>query len=162
MKTLFWIGLAALCGGTTFCYLYTGELLFNYIFNNGWLLCLVIAIIYPFFQAWREALYFSLKATNTKFDDTNEHPYFAIERGLVFILIGCLLQSWSVFYLAFLFPFLHDGYYYYVRNQVDGIYPKTWMEHPTEIKALTDYIFYPWVRVGMFIISLVVYLCIYI
>lgn len=137
----------------------SNEHLFNYIFSKGWLLCLIISLLYPLFQAWREALYFSLKAANPKFDDVNEHPFFAIERGLVYILMGFILQSWSAVYLALLFPFLHDGFYYYLRNNTDGVYPKRWLDQPKKSTALLDKIFkYPLVRTVVFIGSLIAYL----
>lgn len=137
----------------------SSEHLFNYIFLKGWLLCLIIALIYPLFQAWGEALYFSLKATNPKFDDINEHPFFAIERSFVYILMGFILQSWSVVYLALLFPFLHDGFYYYLRNNTDGVYPKRWFDKPRKSTALLDSVFkYPLVRIIVFIGSLTAYL----
>lgn len=133
--------------------------LFNYIFSKGWLLCLIISILYPLFQAWREALYFSLKATNPKFDDINEHPFFSVERSFVYILMGFILQSWSTLYLVLLFPFLHDGFYYFLRNNIDGVYPKRWLDQPKKSTAFWDKIFkYPLVRTVVFIGSLIAYL----
>lgn len=133
--------------------------IYKYIYSNSWLLCLIVAFIFPLLQAWREALYFSLKSVNkSKLDDINEHPYFACERLLVYILMISLIKSPTVIYLMLLFPFLHDGYYFYKRWELDGIYKKTWFAKSTTTTAILDKIFTPAIRTIVFIISLVLYL----
>lgn len=141
-------------------YHFYGDYLFNLIFDNKWLLCLLVWNIYALIEARREAMYFSLKSRSRLLDKYNEHPMFSLQRGLALVLIGSILnQFWPVILLALMFPFIHDGFYYYLRDNLDSAYPKRWLANPKKSTAFFDIVFrYPLVRILVFIGSLITYI----
>lgn len=88
-----------------------------------------------------EALYYSRvyrhKIKRIKFDH-------AIFTGIRIIAVLPLLYftfsfSWQFFVggilLMMVFPFFHDGAYYKMRNILDGVYPKGWIDNTTTSDA---------------------------
>lgn len=139
---------------------FTDELAFNYIFKQPALLSIMIWILYAIFDGIREALYFTLKARNPMLDYINEHPMFMMQRGLVLVLIGYILQQfYPCFLLACMFPFVHDGMYYLFRDILDNSYPQRWIAQPKKPTAIFDIVFkYPLVRIITFAIAFTLYI----
>jgi hypothetical protein len=92
-----------------------------------------------------------------------EHQVWTLQRGIVMVLLGYLMWNYLDWYsifgcvgMMFVFPFFHDGAYYYYRNKLDGSYPKGWKDYSTTstAKFSANYQF----RVFMVIVSLVFFI----
>lgn len=96
----------------------------------------------------REAYYFNAYPKQTKY---NIHILFNIQRAVVLVFIT--LYSWWVTVLtcAMLFPFIHDGMYYWTRHYLNpNIYRKGFIDNPSiGSTAILD--FSLWERVVLFI-----------
>lgn len=104
---------------------------------------LALWVFYCYFEGTREAYYYHLAALsldniNQKF---NLHFLYSIQRLLVLILVffACgagyfaLIQSSA---LAFMFPYLHDGFYYRKRNDlIPTLYIKRFRANSTTSTA---------------------------
>lgn len=143
---------------------HSDDLLFNWIFKTPWLLCLLVWNLYALLDARREALYFTAKARYPGLYEYTDHSYFFIQRGMVLILMGFILQRfYPLFLLAGMFPFMHDGFYYLLRDNLDNSYPKRWIAKPKKSTAMFDVVFkYFIVRLLIFLLSLGLYLYLYI
>lgn len=163
MKALYWfIGIIAAL--VLIFATFTDALVFNYIFQTPPLLCICIWIGYALLDAIWEAMYFTLKARNSMLDKINEHPMFMLQRGLVLVLIGYILQAfYPCFLLCLMFPFVHDGMYYLVRDMLDSSYPQRWIARPKKSTAIFDIVFqYPLVRIISFAVAVALYIKLYI
>jgi hypothetical protein len=76
----------------------------------------------------------------------NLHPLYALQRGLFIGLIIFMCPDPSIMntvvmllVLSFVFPFFHDGMYYYTRNRLDArTYPKKWWDHSLTSNAIIE------------------------
>lgn len=159
MKILYWF-IGIMTALVLIFATFTDEFVFNYIFQTPPLLCICIWIGYALLDAIWEAMYYVLKARNSMLDKYNEHPMFMVQRGLVLVLIGYILkQFYPCFLLCFMFPFVHDGMYYLIRDILDRSYPMRWIARPKKSTAVFDIVFqYPWVRVVSFVAALTLYI----
>ena len=97
--------------------------------------------LYMLCEGGRESIFFHFSTFTTKPLKTNYHSLFLIQRTLVFgafvLCIWLNTQSWILllligFGLIFISPFFHDGMYYYMRNVIDEIYPKGFLDQTTD------------------------------
>ena len=125
-------------------------------------------IIYTLLESLRESFYWEMKSRTSYNKDLDLHPFFALQRGLV-ILLMCILQYnnggliHSLVYFAcasLMFPFIHNGMYYTTRNYLDkNLYPKKWFDQSVTSTSKLTYVFTPLVRTICFIVATV---CIFI
>lgn len=92
----------------------------------------------------REAYYFFSLVNTKNIISKNLHPVFALQRGI--IIAAVLLFSPDIcngflmaVILSLIFPFFHDGMYYYIRNKLDfRTYPKRWRDRSLSSNAIID------------------------
>jgi hypothetical protein len=99
-------------------------------------------ILFSIIEGVREGMYFYYKvAANQQPLKINEHLIFALQRGLILVLIF-LSSSWLVAIgCAFCFVFFHDGSYYKTRNVLNNaVYPKGFWDNPSSTStAIMDF-----------------------
>lgn len=91
-------------------------------------------IFYSAFEGVREAYYYHSVTLSNVGGTRNIHFIYFLQRFLVITL--CLFSSGAtfssmveVFALAYVFPFIHDGFYYCKRNDLNPlIYVKRWKD----------------------------------
>ena len=132
------------------------------------IMLLIISLLYPLTQAIREAVVDNKETLN----HPGKHDWFRIDRGIFYSAwaIGINAKTESMlmallFTLAasLLFPFLHDGLYYLIRNTLSKgskPYPKGWFSSGST--ARTEKIFTPAVRtvlfaLGIYLIIIILY-----
>lgn len=122
----------------------------------------IIWSMYSFLEGFREAFYWDMKSKTSYTKDLDLHPFFALQRGLVIVLmfmlqwnnLGWLNSFLFCVCMSIAFPFIHDGVYYTTRNYLDKkIYPKTWFDQSVTSTAKMTKIFTPTVRTACFIIG---------
>ncbi len=123
-------------------------------------------------EGLREGFYWHFKTNTNKDYQFEIHPVFAIQRGIVLILIGCLLipsLGWysiiSVLSMMLIFSFFHNGTYYKTRNKLDKrIYLLGWRDQSTTSTAkMTKIMTYRNRTIFMIIGSIVeVFICLFI
>jgi len=98
---------------------------------------IILWLIYSAFEGEREAYYYDLYPTK----HPNIHWIYFLQRGIVLVIIGWFM--WSILLplsLAFMFPLLHDGFYYMKRNDLNkNLYPKRFRESSTTSEALMEF-----------------------
>ena len=96
------------------------------------MIILSIAVLYFLIEGLREAWYFHYRNQCKQRPVKGEHIFFTIQR-LVFTGTLCWWQQSIplLFVFALMFPFFHDGAYYYARNLIDDTYPKGFWSNPT-------------------------------
>lgn len=115
------------------------------------LVSFLLWLIYSFIEGKREAQYFYMKlkstVANSMLFKQDEHKLFTIQRLTVAALVIFLLwgAGINIFNCGIIltcfgacFPFIHDGEYYVMRHQLDGIYPKGWFDQSTTSVSLMD------------------------
>lgn len=93
-------------------------------------------ILYSMLEGMREGFYWHFKSNTTKDCQLEIHPIFSLQRGIVLILIVCILFAsigWysiiSVLSMMLIFSFFHNGTYYTTRNKLDKrIYLLGWRD----------------------------------
>jgi hypothetical protein len=101
----------------------------DFIYLIGW-------IIYSLVEGIREGYYFD---SNPKLPKYNIHALFSIHRLIVLMIAW---QHWTVSVsFIFIFPFFHDGAYYFTRNILNkNIYKKGFWDSPSPTStALLDF-----------------------
>lgn len=125
-----------------------------------------ILIWYYIAEAIREALYYHFKTMVSKFD-FGEHTLFTVQRGVVWLISYIVyfnLMSWYdaliiLSAMILMFPFWHDGFYYYMRNFLNNdIYKKKFRDDSTTSTAKLE-IKWP-LRLIMFIVALIMFIVI--
>ncbi len=108
----------------------------------------LIWVVYSILEGLREGFYWHFKG-GSKPSITNKncnfeiHPIFALQRGIVLLVIGGLLYYTiglysivSVLSMMSIFSFFHNGTYYSTRNKLDStIYPLKWRDQSTTSTA---------------------------
>lgn len=108
----------------------------------------LVWVAYSILEGLREGFYWhfkggsrpSLSSKDCKFEI---HPVFALQRGIVLLIIGGLLYYTiglysivSVLSMMLIFSFFHNGTYYSTRNKLDSmIYPLKWKDQSTTSTA---------------------------
>jgi hypothetical protein len=110
-------------------------------------MALVIAnllwIIYSVIDGMKDGFYWHFKSNSRRDSNFEIHPIFALQRGLVLLIIGLLLSYSIGLYsiicilsMMLIFSFFHNGTYYYTRNKLDNkIYPLRWKDESTTSTA---------------------------
>jgi hypothetical protein len=110
----------------------------------------IIFILYALIEGFREGFYWFFKANSRRQSEFEIHPVFAVQRGLVLVLIALnvfmftdiLSASLNFLSNALLFSFFHNGCYYLTRNKLDSkVYPLKWKDDSKTSTALTTKIF---------------------
>lgn len=101
---------------------------------------IILWVVYSIFEGKREAYYYhalNLSSAN----HINLHWMYAIQRAIVMVVIG--ITSMSVLLpvsLAFIFPFIHDGFYYMKRNDLmNWIYKKRFKAESDTSTAVLEF-----------------------
>lgn len=100
--------------------------------------CLVLWVLYAIAEGIREAYYFDcFPSLPKKFDI---HVLFAFQRGVV---IFALAQAdwFLVLPMMMMFPFVHDGVYYWFRNKLNVVIyqKKFWSDPSSTSTAILDF-----------------------
>jgi hypothetical protein len=119
----------------------------------------LIWILFAITTANFEAKYWALRnKTSNVFKFKDEHNILTIMRVCLAIPISLIFFyyfSWWAFAgslsLVTIFPFFHDGFYYYFRNKIDGSYQLGFKDTSTTSTARTDTIDYP-LRLAMLLV----------
>lgn len=106
------------------------------------IISIILWILYSIIEGKREVYYYQLLAT-TSFKRPNIHYLYFLQRGVVLILIGLVNHSILLpLSLAFIFPFIHDGFYYMKYNDYyKGVYEKRFMSSSTTSTAVLEFNF---------------------
>lgn len=127
LKTaLYWLLFVMLPAGS-WSYL-TSEPIGNWFIDRPQYLSLILFFGWSTYEGIREAYFFSLKMVTTKYESHNEHSLFSITRLFVFAFIAIISGLPCSIACMLMFPFLHDGAYYYKRNKLDKCYPKGYFD----------------------------------
>ena len=118
---------------------------------------LLLWIAYSVFEGMREARYWHVKIDYKGFRVFKEHMYWTFQRGIVLIMICQVTGYWVIIPFSMMFPFFHDGAYYWQRNVIDGIYQKGWWDQSTTSTAYWTEFFTPIRRTWIAIMGLIVY-----
>ena len=130
------------------------------------LILLTFFIAYSAFEGWREAIYWYVKIGSRFYDwfpKVEEHIIFATQRAIVLLMGGLLLfftgMSWwltliSVIGCALTFSFIHNGFMYLTRNNLDPtIYHKRFWDQSTSSVAKTTKFMTPISRTIQFVLG---------
>lgn len=118
--------------------------------------------IFAIFEGSKEAHYFHYRWKSPMNFIRNEHTPFTILRAIVAIyatVIPILLAKWygtiTIVALACVFPFFHDGAYFYIRNKLDkSVFVKKWMD-PSKSRC-AHITLNPWVKLGLMLFGYVI------
>lgn len=110
----------------------------------------IIWVGYSLTEGIREGFYWNYENKSKRVCDFDINPIFNLQRFLVLLIMaGFLIYTlgyFSLFSLAcmiLMFPFFHNGSYYYTRNKLDNnFYPKRWTDESKTFppfSALTTY-----------------------
>lgn len=116
------------------------------------LLLLCIWVIYSLLEGVRDAFYYNSenKSSSTNTSRYNIHWIFFVCRVCVWMLIGIIIyfsnqnNTLTLFLfsisLSLIFSYLHNGIYYYMRNQLDPtIYQKAWFDDSNSSTAILEF-----------------------
>ncbi len=95
---------------------------------------ILLWILYALISGYSEAGYWYYKYNGESLAlPKYEHELWSLMRGILLLLIFYGYYSLFGWYailgiigLACMFPYFHDGMYYYQRNKYDGSYPSGW------------------------------------
>ena len=129
-----------------------------YLIAISYLLIIALSVLYGESEAKFYYYVYNGKAKQLK---RNEHNFWTIIRGLSFAPMMALFfyifswnSLWGIAAIGFMFPFFHDGSYYYFRNKFDGSYPKGFLDTSINSTAKTPTMPFA-VRAVMLLISAV-------
>jgi len=96
----------------------------------------IIWIGYSLTEGIREGFYWNYENKSKRVCDFNLNRIFNLQRLLVLLLTSGFLfytlgtySLLSLFCMVIMFPFFHNGTYYYTRNKLDSnLYPKRWSD----------------------------------
>ena len=115
-------------------------------------------IAYCITDGLKDGFFYHLKDPN-KSTKPNEHTIFTIQRALIGLVLYYTTNAdlWCILAYALSQPFIHNTIYYNTRRAL-GYFGYEWgfMNQSTTSTALTTKIFTPWVRIILFIISLII------
>lgn len=106
------------------------------------IILILVWIAYMILEGDRESFLYSYASHTTKPLNINLHSLFTVQRTLAFsafvLSLVFNIHLWLPVALISLgliavSPFFHDGMYYYMRNVIDGIYPKKWLDNDVDI-----------------------------
>lgn len=125
-------------------------------------LTLLLFSLFSVFEGVREAQYFHFRWKHPMEYVKDEHLPFTLLRSIVAIyatVIPILLAKWyavfTIICFASVFPFFHDGAYYWTRHKLDKtVYNKKWMDQTTSSSAKIS--LSPWIRLGLMIFGYVI------
>lgn len=101
------------------------------------ILVILTWIIFAVVSGYTEAAYWYYRnkvKVNFKIDWYDHEGWTIMRAALAIVSIALLWEfyNWAtlmlVYTLPMVFPFFHDGSYYYYRNSIDGSYPKGWFD----------------------------------
>jgi len=98
---------------------------------------IILWIAYSMLEGIRESFYYHYKVNNELIDKKEDlHTLFTLQRFIVILFIFYITNLYIAFSCACLFPFWHDGSYYFSRNALNpNIYKKTWKDSSTTSTA---------------------------
>ena len=128
----------------------------DYIGSMPWAYCSVFFIVFALLEGFNEATtdYFKIKAN----EFYNGHTIFRINTFIVLLLIYSQTSYQTVGFLICTYMFLHDGMYYWRRNDLDNkVYPKKWFDQTVSPIAFTDKIGIGklYCRITLFVIGII-------
>lgn len=120
---------------------------------------LFIWCLYAILEGYREGNYWHIKPKSRSGRNYYEHFLWSMQRFTVLLLVF-IHSGWQTGLSCILvFPFLHDGFYYTRRNELDSrIYSRmVFAQSKTSTAVLTKY-FTPIVRTTLAIVGIFYYL----
>lgn len=121
-------------------------------------MALITWILYACFEGCREAFYWSLKVQTVYKFKFNEHVFWTIQRAVVLFTVFLASDLKTVATCVFVFPFFHDGSYYWQRNWLDNnLYTQKWFAQSETSTAVLTRFFNPIIRTLSTIIGIVLY-----
>ena len=101
----------------------------------------IIWVGYSLTEGIREGFYWNYENKSKKVCDFNVNPVFNLQRLLITLVTGGFLvhilghySLFCLFSMVIMFPFFHNGTYYYTRNKLDDrFYPKRWSDESVTI-----------------------------
>lgn len=150
IETLKYAGFAFFTIG--FLYIFQRYVLHGFILNTPEYWGLLCWSSFSYLSARFEAMYYNHEIHSNFLDNNNEHPLLICIRICVLIPLAYLVKWDVAIAYVFIFPFIHDGSYYKMRNIIDsGIYTKKWFAQSETSTAITTKIFTPLIRTLFFI-----------
>lgn len=136
-------------------YLLQRYVIHGFILNTPEYWCLLNWCGFAYLTARFEAMYFNHEIHSNFIDNVNEHSMLILIRVCLLIPLF-VLTSWDItLSYMFVFPFVHDGAYYSMREKlVSGTYPKKWFDQSNTSTALLTKFFNPTVRTIFFIVGI--------
>lgn len=96
---------------------------------------IVLYLIYAMIEAWEEAGYYHYRVkSGGTFYDKYEHTWFTLKRSIMafFMVLAIgdkIIGFETLISLIMMFSFVHNGFYFYSRNQLNPeIYKKGWKD----------------------------------
>ena len=121
---------------------------------------LIIWLSYMGLEGFREAFYWHFKNTSSDQSKYEIHPIFLSQRAFVFMIVSAFVISepkasyYTLISCVICSPFIHNGMYYYVRNSIDGSYPKGFLDQSKTSTAISTKFLTPIVRIGLFVVGI--------
>lgn len=118
------------------------------------IIAIVIWVLFAILDGAVDAMMYHVKNVNKSLP-VNEHIYYTIQRLLVAIACIALAGWWIIPSLILVFPFLHDGMYYFTRNKLNpGVYYFGWFDHSNTSTAVLTKFLTPEVRTFLFFLGI--------
>lgn len=142
-------------------------------------LSIIAWFIFSLMEGYTESYYWHYKlhsGDDQKLKGFDIHPYFSFQRGSVLLLTFFVFlcnfsfgeSSLLLLSNMLIFIFLHDGFYYYMRNRISKelnpddpskwVYPKKWFDQSKNSTSWMTKYNTPTVRVLFFVIGLGFYI----
>lgn len=131
-------------------------------------------VLYALIEGGREGFYWHYKAIASDSYDFDLHPFFAVQRGIVLMImyLGVAIQGYLLddpYYViaacvllvanTLLFSFFHNGAMYTMRNKLDKkIYPKKWFSQSTTSQAKLTFLMTPISRTIQMVLGVTLYI----
>jgi ABC-type antimicrobial peptide transport system permease subunit len=114
-------------------------------------------LLYFVFEGIRESWHYH-ESSKTSGIKSDLHPLFTVQRFCLFCVAGVLgFNLLLLISYVFVFSFIHDGAYYWHRNQLNpAIYPKKFFDSSTTSTAFFEFSF-TW-RLILFIIGISIFI----
>lgn len=133
------------------------QLLFkDYIGSMSWCFGMIIGTIFVLTEAFNEAKRHWYQMASSVNDGDSGHVAFRINDVILAIAFHQFVGWQSIVCYGLMYLFIHDGMYYWKRNQLDStVYKKGFWDFTATPEAWTDrlYLGHPVVRTFLFVIG---------
>lgn len=98
------------------------------------LVAFLIGCLYAYYDGWVDGLHFDRPASLHQIlpAGLDIHQLFVMRRAIVLILLSAATGILPAIAFGLVFPYIHDGRYYFTRNQLNHQkYPDGWKSEPS-------------------------------